>query len=99
MDCKAREHGGKATQSSLSHEQLPMLVARDRASATMDCVLKTMGMATVCCAETILDERCCTLYRRHKAVASAVRKLGGSAGTHVVDVCHVQSVNAYHSLL
>jgi len=34
LDCMARKHGGKAAHRSLSHEQLPVLVARDRASAT-----------------------------------------------------------------
>jgi transposase-like protein len=39
---KARKRGGKAAQRGLSHEQVPVLVARDRAGVTMDCVLKAM---------------------------------------------------------
>jgi len=41
---KARKRGGKATQRGLSHEQVPVLVALDRAGATMDCVLKAMSL-------------------------------------------------------
>jgi len=44
LDRKARKRGGQATQRGLPHEQVPVLVARDRASATMDCVLKAMDM-------------------------------------------------------
>jgi transposase-like protein len=44
---KARKRGGKAAQRGLSHEQVPVLVARDRAGVTMDCVLKAMDKATL----------------------------------------------------
>jgi hypothetical protein len=47
LDRKVRKHGGKATQRGLSHEQVQVLVARDRVGATMDCVLKAMDMATL----------------------------------------------------
>lgn len=47
LDRKARKRGGEATQRGFSHEQVPVLVARDRASVMMDCVLKAMDMATL----------------------------------------------------
>ncbi len=47
MERRARKRGGKATQRGLSHEQVPVLVARDRAGATRDCVLKAMDMAAL----------------------------------------------------
>ena len=47
----ARKRGGKAAARGLSHEQVPVLVARDRSGATMDCVLNatygTLGTRVV----------------------------------------------------
>jgi transposase-like protein len=40
FDRPSRKRGGKAAKRGLSHEQVPVLVARDRAGVTMDCVLK-----------------------------------------------------------
>jgi hypothetical protein len=73
LDRKARKRGGKATQRGLSHEQVPVLVARDRdrdrAGATMGLCAEGNGHGNaVCCTETVLDERCCTLYRRQQGV-------------------------------
>ena len=36
-----RKRGGKAKKRGLSAEQIPVLVSRDRAGATTDCVLKS----------------------------------------------------------
>ena len=47
---QARKRGGKATKRGLSQEQVPVLVARDRAGVTMDCVLKGMDMMTLSAA-------------------------------------------------
>ena len=39
LDRKARKRGGKPTRRGFSHEQVPVLIARDRVGVTMDCVL------------------------------------------------------------
>ena len=50
LERKARKRGGKATKRGLSREQVPVLVARDRAGATMDCVLDAMDTVTLSAA-------------------------------------------------
>jgi hypothetical protein len=47
---KARKRGGKAKKRGLSHEQVPVLVARDRAGAIMNCVLKAMDISSLSAA-------------------------------------------------
>ena len=44
---QARKRGGKAAKRGLSDEQVPVLVARDRAGVTADCVLKATDAATL----------------------------------------------------
>ena len=107
LDRKARKRGGKAAQRGLSHEQVPVLVARDRAGATMDCVLKAMDMATLSVAlKPFLTKDVVLCTDGSKAFAGAARKLGIehhavnlSAGIRVDGAWHVQNVNAYHSRL
>lgn len=84
-----------------------MLVARDRAGATMDCVLKAMDMATLSVAlKPFLTKDVVLCTDGSKAFAGAARKLGIehhavnlSAGIRVDGAWHVQNVNAYHSRL
>lgn len=107
FDRPSRKRGGKAAKRGLSQEQVPVLVARDRAGATMDCVLKGMDMATLSAALkpfVAKDVVLCT--DGSKALAGAARKLGVehhavnlSAGVRVDGAWHVQNVNAYHSRL
>jgi transposase-like protein len=105
LERKARKRGGKATKRGLSHEQVPVLVARDRAGVTMDCVLKAMDMATLSAAlKPFVDRDVVLCTDGSKALASAARKLGVehhalSAGVRVDGAWHVQNVNAYHSRL
>ena len=107
LDRKARKRGGKATQRGLSHEQVPVLVVRDRAGATMDCVLKAMDMATLSAAlKPFLMKDVVLCTDGSKALAGAARELGVehhavnlSAGIRVDGAWHVQNVNAYHSRL
>jgi len=49
---KARKRGGKAAKRGLSHEQVSVLVARDRAGVTADCVLKATDAATLAAARS-----------------------------------------------
>ena len=107
LDRKARKRGGKATQRGLSHEQVPVLVARDRAGATMDCVLKATDIAALSAAlKPFLMKDVVLCTDGSKALAGAARELGVehhavnlSAGIRVDGAWHVQNVNAYHSRL
>ena len=107
LDRKARKRGGKATKRGLSHEQVPVLVARDRAGVTMDCVLKAMNMRTLSAAlKPFLAKDVVLCTDGSPALAGAARQLGVehhainlSAGIRVDGAWHVQNVNAYHSRL
>ena len=100
LDRKARKRGGEATQRGFSHEQVPVLVARDRASVMMDCVLKAMDMATLFVAlKPFLTKDVVPTAAR--LLVGAARKLGIehhavnlSAGIRVDGAWHVQNVNA-----
>lgn len=104
---KARKRGGKAKKRGLSHEQVPVLVARDRAGAIMNCVLKAMDISSLSAALkpcVTKDVVLCT--DGSKALAGAARELGVehhavnlSAGVRVDGAWHVQNVNSYHSRL
>jgi transposase-like protein len=104
---EARKRGGKAAKRGLSHEQVPVLVARDRAGVTADCVLKATDAATLAAALkpfVSTDVVLCT--DGSGALAAAARRLGVehhavnlSAGVRVDGAWHIQNVNAYHSRL
>lgn len=107
LDRKARKRGGKAAKRGLSQEQVPVLVARDRAGVTMDCVLKTMDMMALSTAlKPFMSKDVVLCTDGSKALAGAARELGVehhavnlSAGIRVDGAWHVQNVNAYHSRL
>ena len=107
FDRPSRKRGGKATKRGLSHEQVPVLVARDRAGVTMDCVLKAMDMTTLSIAlKPFLCKDVVLCTDGSPALAAAARHLGVehhavnlSAGVRVDGAWHVQNVNAYHSRL
>jgi transposase-like protein len=104
---KARKRGGKAAKRGLSHEQVSVLVARDRAGVTADCVLKATDATTLAAALkpiVPIDVVLCT--DGSGALAAAARQLGIehhavnlSAGVRVDGAWHIQNVNAYHSRL
>jgi transposase-like protein len=107
LERKARKRGGKAATRGLSHEQVPVLVARDRAGATMDCVLDAMDSVTLSEAlKPYITKDIVLCTDGSKALAGAARDLGVehhavnlSAGIRVDGAWHVQNVNAYHSRL
>jgi hypothetical protein len=107
FDRPSRKRGGKAAKRGLSHEQVPVLVARDRAGVTMDCVLKAMDMTTLSAAlKPFLSKDVVLCTDGSPALAAAARHLGVehhavnlSAGVRVDGAWHVQNVNAYHSRL
>lgn len=103
----ARKRGGKAVARGLSHEQVPVLVARDRSGVTMDCVLNaTNGTALSAALKPFVARDVVLCTDGSKAFAGAARELGVehhavnlSAGIRVDGAWHVQNVNAYHSRL
>ena len=104
---KARKRGGKAAKRGLSHEQVPVLVARDRSGVTADCVLKATDAMTLAAAlEPFVSADVVLCTDGSSALAAAARALGVehhainlSAGVRVKGAWHVQNVNAYHSRL
>lgn len=103
-----RKRGGKAKKRGTSDEQIPVLVSRDRAGATTDCILPsddsahvTAALQPVLCKDAIL----CTDGSR--VLAASAKKMGImhrpvnlAAGKRVIGgVYHVQNVNAYDSRL
>lgn len=104
---KARKRGGKAATRGLSHEQVSVLVARDRAGVTVDCVLKATDAATLAAVlKPIVPTDVVLCTDGSGALAAAARQLGIehhavnlSAGIRVDGAWHIQNVNAYHSRL
>ena len=97
----------KARKRGLSHEQVPVLVARDRSGVTAECMpsaTDAMTMAAALKPFVPVDVVLCT--DGSSALAAAARALGVehhavnlSAGVRVDGAWHVQNVNAYHSRL
>jgi hypothetical protein len=104
---KARKRGGKAAKRGLSHEQVSVLVASDRAGVTAGCVPKATDATTLAAAHKPIvptDVVLCT--DGSGALAAAARQLGIehhavnlSAGIRLDGAWHIQNLNAYHSQL
>ncbi len=104
----ARQRGGKAAKRGLSDEQIPVLIARDRTTATTDAVLESANTQAVrAVLEPILDPDA-VLCSDGSAVYVALAKqlqiahqpVNLSTGIRVVDhAFHMQNVNAYDSRL
>lgn len=107
LDRDPRKRGGCAAKRGLSHEQVPVLVARDRSGVTADWVLKASDAATMAATLkplVLVDVVLCT--DGSKALAGVARTLGVehhavnvSAGIRVDGPWHIQNVNAYHGRL
>ena len=77
LERKARKRGGKASKRGMSNEQVPVLVARDRAGATMDCVLTAVDMRTVSAAlKPVLAKDAVLCTDGSRALAAAARDIG-----------------------
>jgi transposase-like protein len=77
LDRKARKRGGRASKPGMCHEQVPVLVARDRAGATMNWVLagvNTAALVDVLKPFIAQDVVLCT--DGSKALGAAARELG-----------------------
>jgi len=102
---KARHRGGKAAKRGLSAEQVPILVLRNRAGQTTDCVLEAPNKS--CVTEALKpalaeDAVLCTDGSGLLATAAAElgiehRAVNATRGERVRGPWHIQNVNAYHS--
>lgn len=104
----ARTRGGKPAKTGLSAEQIPVLVARDRAGATIDAVLPKLDRVSVTAVlsgvVTPANQLC---IDGGKAIAAFARLAG--IAYHVLPKpggplpgapeLHINNVNAYHSRL
>jgi transposase-like protein len=108
LDRKPRRRGGSAAKRGLSREQVPVLVARDRAGATANFILAADGKSDLVAALKPLlprDTILCTdgssvLAAAVKEIGIAHRPVNVSAGRRVIaGVYHIQNVNAYDSRL
>jgi transposase-like protein len=102
---KARHRGGKAAKRGLSAEQVPILVLRNRAGQTTDCVLEAPNKS--CVTEALKpaladDAVLCTDGSGLLAAVAAElgiehRAVNAARGERVRGPWHIQNVNAYHS--
>ena len=103
-----RKRGGVAKKRGLSSEQIPVLVVRDRSTATTDAVLpkaNTASVTTVLAPVLDADAVLCTdsnaiyhCFAERAHIAHTPVNL--SAGIRVIDhAFHIQNANAYHSRL
>jgi transposase-like protein len=103
-----RKRGGVAKKRGLSSEQIPVLVVRDRSTATTDAVLPkantasvTAVLAPVLDADAVLCSDSNAIYHCFAERAHiAHTPVNLSAGIRVIDhAFHIQNANAYHSRL
>ncbi len=104
----ARKRGGKAGKRGLSAEQIPVMVARDRAGATIDAVLPRLDAASIAVALgkaiTGPAELCCDggtaikAFARRAKLRFHVLPAPGSPLPEAPDL-HINNVNAYHGRL
>jgi len=108
MSRSPRKRGGKAEKRGTSKEQVPVLVARDRAGSTADFILEADDSAHIVAAlKPLLAKDAIFCSDGSKAMAAAARTMkvahrpiNLSAGIRVIGgVYHVQNVNAYDSRL
>lgn len=104
----ARKRGGKARKAGLSAEQIPVMVARDRAGATIDAVLPRLNAVSIAAALgkviSPAAELCCD---GGSAITAFARRAG--LGYHVLPApggprpgapeWHINNVNGYHGRL
>ena len=104
---KARKRGGKASAQHRASELIPVLVARDRSSATADFVLEGATKANIIQAlEPLLRSDAVLCTDGSLAMATAAQHLGiqheaVNLSEHVRTrgPWHIQNVNAYHARL
>ena len=105
LDRKPRRRGGKARKRGLSREQVPILVAADRAAATLSHTLPALNTDSVKQALESVVARNALLVsdasRCHPPVAAALdiphESINGGAGERVRGALHIQTVNSRRS--
>lgn len=104
---KARKRGGTATKRGLSHEQIPVLVTRDRSGATLTEVLPDTTAGSIAKVLDPLVAKDAALVsdgaNAYRTFADATGRLhialNASAGERRCGTYHIQNVNAYQSRL
>jgi transposase-like protein len=104
---KPRKRGGKASRRGLSHEQIPVMVTRDRSGATLTEVLPdTTATSIAKVLDPIVAGDAALVSdgaKAYRAFANASHRLHialvTSAGEHTWGTYHIQNVNAYASRL
>jgi len=107
LDRPARKRGGTASKRGLSAEQIPVLIARDRAAATTDEILRDRSQASISAVlEPILAKSAILVSDGAKAYRAFADRVGIahvgldiSAGQHLSGIYHIQNVNGYASRL
>jgi transposase-like protein len=108
LERRPHRRGERASKRGLSAEQVPALIARDRAGHTADAVLPDLGAAAIAAAlgpVIASDAVLCSDGAKAYAAFAAERGLHHepvnlAAGVRVRDgAFHVQNVNAYHGRL
>jgi transposase-like protein len=107
LDRPPRRRGGSARRRGLSHEQVCILVARDRAGKTFDFVTGRAPLTRTHlqrCLAPVVERDIVLVTDGHPAYRAFAREAGIthrtvnlSAGVRVDGEVHVQNVNAYHS--
>jgi len=104
---KPRKRGKEVSMRGLSAEQIPVVVARDRAGQTCDAVLRTrtakeVGLrigSHISPASVLCIEQSRILIKFAKDCGLAFETIGTKQRRGREKVFHVQNVNAYHSRL
>jgi hypothetical protein len=102
---KPRKRGGKAAKRGLSAEQVPVLIARDRSTATTDYILPDRSEKSVTeVLKPVVAKDAVLVTDGDKAFGAFADKAGilhigliGRKGEHVFEEYHFQHVNAYTS--
>ena len=105
LDRKPRRRGGKARKRGLSREQAPVLIAADRAGATLSDTLPALNadsvkgvLEPVVARDALLVSDASGCY---PPVAAALdirhESINGAAGERVCGTLHIQTVNSRHS--
>jgi hypothetical protein len=105
---RPRRRGERASKRGLSSEQVPALIARDRAGHTVGAVLPDLGagaieaaLAPVVAADAVLCSDGAKAYAAFAAERGIRHEpINVAAGVRVRDgAFHIQNVNAYHGRL
>ena len=108
MPRKPRKRGGKSPKRGLSAEQIPVIVARDRAGCTTDAVLPRLNRASIEAAlggvVTPANQFCCdggnaiVAFARKAGIPTHILPAPGKPNPQAPDF-HINNVNAYHGRL